>query len=378
MPSLARHFVGNLSGKEIESLKPGPWGDMVRVPIEIAPVAESMSVRAWTDMQTKWSFEGRDRPHLENFLRTLNIAPRLLAQMLDTEHVKPSSHGMDMFPTDEVVFGLSASARLAIYKVLAGSPLNADFLKAVPQEDVVHLFERWGVTKSAIKRFTSVSCPYKNNLICYAFPAVLRSISSYEDRVNLMRAVYRQKTMLLRLHITPESNCERLNEYWSRAIGSMDTKILLESLIRTQLDTWLNVVLLLPPLPSALLYSYPPPEEATNAVPKDCYWTSFNFFHYPPDNNFSIPSYIVAKVDSDYYPINNDPHFGDILFFTTPQNKGIHSAVFIADNIVFTKNGIGALNPWMLDTIEHLTDLYSFSLPEGQSVKVCYYRRKNH
>ena len=206
---------------------------------------------------------------------------------------------------------------------------------------------------------------------------MLRAIPNYDERFNLTRAVSRQKTVLLRLHITPEANRDRLGEYWSRGLWSMDSKTILESLMRVKGDSWLNVALLLPSLPSALIYSYPQMEEATNAVSKDCHWTSFNFFHFPPDNNFSTPSYAVGKLDSDYYPINSDPRFGDIVLFLTPQNKGVHSAVFIADNIVFTKNGVGDVNPWMLDTIENLIDLYSFSLPEGQPIKVYYFRHKN-
>ncbi len=38
----------------------------------------------------------------------------------------------------------------------------------------------------------------------------------------------------------------------------------------------------------------------------------------------------------------------------------IHSAVYIADDICFTKNGGTAVRPWMLSTISDLLEQYSF------------------
>ena len=82
-----------------------------------------------------------------------------------------------------------------------------------------------------------------------------------------------------------------------------------------------------------------------------------------------------------YYPVNSTYLcVGDIVLFMTQQKEqkeALHSAVFIADNIVFTKNGVSDTSPWMLATIEDLVDLYSFSLPEGQSVKLYYFRHKD-
>ena len=50
----------------------------------------------------------------------------------------------------------------------------------------------------------------------------------------------------------------------------------------------------------------------------------------------------------------------------------VHSCVYIADDIVFTKNGENIVNPWMLSRLEEVQDVYQF---ESQ-VKIQGFRKK--
>ncbi len=54
----------------------------------------------------------------------------------------------------------------------------------------------------------------------------------------------------------------------------------------------------------------------------------------------------------------------------------IHSAVYIADDICFTKNGGTAVHPWMLSTISDLLEQYSFQVDDGRQLTVNYFRSK--
>jgi hypothetical protein len=54
-------------------------------------------------------------------------------------------------------------------------------------------------------------------------------------------------------------------------------------------------------------------------------------------------------------------------------NRLFHSAVYIADDILFTKNGPNPSNPWMFARLQEVTDYY----PQGEPVSVAYYRRKD-
>src|SRR5206468_3314198 len=79
------------------------------------------------------------------------------------------------------------------------------------------------------------------------------------------------------------------------------------------------------------LYSYPFP---SFNQPENCHWTSFNFFRDPPDNRYSDLKFLREKLDADYYPMFSDPRYGDLVFLTKPNGDIVHSAVFLADDVV--------------------------------------------
>ena len=71
-----------------------------------------------------------------------------------------------------------------------------------------------------------------------------------------------------------------------------------------------------------------------------------------------------------------DPRYGDLVFLSKPNGEIIHSSVYIADNVVYTKNGGHYLSPWMLMKIPEMVDAFSAMCPPDQQLKVTYYRNK--
>ena len=55
----------------------------------------------------------------------------------------------------------------------------------------------------------------------------------------------------------------------------------------------------------------------------------------------------------------------------------MHAAVYIADDIVFTKNGFHCTQPWILMHLKDMVETYAARLPTGKQLNVLYYRRKN-
>jgi len=378
-PNHSSKNSGPVAEPSATMLKSGPWGNLEMVPISIAPPKELLRVQGTTDTTNiAWNFEGYSREQVGTLLESLGIADRQREQMMDGAHLRPTTGGMEMSPSPEFVFSLSSKARLGIYQVLALSSQNSAIQFAVPLAVADTLFEKYGVSKEAVALFKSVSCAYRNHLVCYCLPFVMQKIPAYEARVALYKAIACNQTMLVRMHVTADSDINALNDYWGKACWSTDVKAFLESLSYVKDGTWLDVIELLPPLPTALLYTYPVPQDRSkpDAIEPDCHWTSMNFFRDVPDNHLKESPIMAEKLKTDFFPVGSDPRYGDILLLVTPDNKAIHSAVFLADNIVYTKNGTGALNPWMLSTIDDLVDLYSFGLPPGKIVRLLYFRNK--
>jgi hypothetical protein len=85
---------------------------------------------------------------------------------------------------------------------------------------------------------------------------------------------------------------------------------------------------------------------------------------------------LLTELKDNYAISPADPRYGDILLLSTPDGSIIHSSVFIADDICFTKNGSTDISPWILATVSDLLEQYSFMAPPGQSLTVQYFRNK--
>jgi hypothetical protein len=132
---------------------------------------------------------------------------------------------------------------------------------------------------------------------------------------------------------------------------------------------------LLPPFVRKLLNGYPPFELAVKGRMPDCHWSSLNFFNYEPRDYFLDTRLASSHVLENYQPVEAPYRYGDKLFFLTPENHCFHSCVYIAGDIVFTKNGDNAANPWILT---HLGDLEQVYLSRsGVTGRTQAYRRRH-
>jgi hypothetical protein len=196
------------------------------------------------------------------------------------------------------------------------------------------------------------------------------------EKVRFVKALTRQKTMLVRLRITKDSDVTKLAEYWGRSVWAPNIRAILDGIEHIPGGTFMNIMTVLPPLPASQLYFYPISSGSASAPLRDCHWTSLNFFRDTTDTRPVDSVNFTKELTTDYFPISGDPRYGDILILAKPDGEIVHSAVVIADEIVFTKNGATAIYPWMLSTVADLLKQYSFLAPDGQQLTLRYFRNK--
>jgi len=115
----------------------------------------------------------------------------------------------------------------------------------------------------------------------------------------------------------------------------------------------------MPPVPRLNLYTYP---SAANPVGQDCVSASFNFFRDQLDNRFTDPQYANTVLQSDFVPVRGEKQFGDLLLLDD-GDRTVHMCVYVAADIVYTKNG-GHLNqPWILMKLTDLMVQYPSDKP---------------
>lgn len=113
----------------------------------------------------------------------------------------------------------------------------------------------------------------------------------------------------------------------------------------------------LPTLMRERIYTFPDIELGLKGRFPDCHWTSLNFFNRAPRDYFLDTRLAAAHLVENYNPVDAPYHFGDVLCFLD-KGEGIHTCVYIADDIVLTKNGDGILAPWVLMQIKDVDSIY--------------------
>ena len=384
-------FLGNLAGSSSEekslseerslpvavpATTQGLWGELMAVPIRICPPLEllraSMPV---DDHHVVWYWPGLDSSGLREVLATLKVTASLQADLMVLAQPDAQIHGITMRPSRDFILRLSPTERSEIYTALSRYSHNADQGLA---------FRHYGQSSREWLRGTPLT-PATKDLICslmyqrgsYLFFADLRSVessfSSSEERTGVLKVLAREPTYMLRLVVSSQSDVESLVHYWGRGGREKEVRPLIEAMANVEGSNFIAVAYLLPPFVRSRLYTYPVPAETGKAMRQDCHWSSLNFFSEQPDDRYCDPAEVLRTLTQDYYRVYSNPQLGDVIEFIDETGSGRHSAVYIADDFVFTKNGVSSSRPWMLMKLAELKDYY----PNPKPFDIRFYRRKD-
>ena len=331
-----------------------------------------------TEKPTRWFFNSFSREDLVKFLDGLELPSDQKDGLLNPSTLQVRPNGVEVIVPSGIIMSLSDKARQGIYKHLVGTPNNDDAFEYVRLQSVDDRFNAAGVSSDTVALFKKLSCTSGEYLIFSGMSSALSAIPTYEERLRFAKALTQQKTLLARLHVNSQTDVNSLVRYWGKGCWATNAKALLESVAALPGDNSLDVIELLPPLPTSWLYTFPLPTNTMNGAPvkHDCHWTSMNFFRDVPDDRFTDPKYVAQKLKEDYVSVMFDPRYGDVVVLQKPDGDIIHSAVYLADNIVFTKNGSTQVHPWMFSTISDMIEQYSCNLPPDQKLTVGFFRSK--
>lgn len=356
----------------------GPWGELTTVPITIGAPEDLLPVREYEANPPHWFLQGLTRDDFAKMLERLGVPGGQREELLKPAALHEAPEGVEVDPPTEVVFKLVPAARREIYRLLASSDRGSGELVYVPAALLDDRFRKNHVAPATVALFKQLSCAHGRYRIFSGMSCMLAAIPTYDAKMHFLQALTQQQTFLVYLRISDQSDISALVRYWGRSSFATDVKPMLESLAVGSGRVRLDIIELMPPVPTALLYTYPIPQNPMKGpvVRQDCFWTAFNFFRDVPNNDFTNLNYVAEKLRDDYFPVQSDPRFGDVVAFADPNRFIMHAAVYIADDIVYTKNGYSVLYPWIFTTVADLVELYSFKLPPGQKVQATYFRNK--
>ena len=175
---------------------------------------------------------------------------------------------------------------------------------------------------------------------------------------HIFKTTTRRRTLLVRLKVGPGSDLKSLTSYWSAGGRSLDIIPMLEAAAGRGCKTEIDITHLLPAIPRRRLYTYPTLDLASRGRMPDCHWTSLNFFELTPKEYFLDLRLAAHRLMEGYEKVSPPYRLGDVLVFLNPEGNAVHSCVYVADNIVFTKNGENSLSPWLLKRQSDIEEIY--------------------
>ena len=356
--------------------RPGPWGELEISYIQISPPMDIVPELRVIARGRMWHFPEWDRENLADFISASPLSEDMKGAFIKKIEADPQTGGVQITPTTEEVAGLSAEARAYIYNVLSHYKINKAHDKA--HRYASPSLDEWmrGVQLSAGARSTMEKLLYRNgNMLFFVdVPILMDSISSLAEKQDVLRALGREKTMLIKLRLGDDSDVDALTRYWGEGGRASQVHPLLESVKERVGERTLDIVHLLPSFVRERVYTYPDIREYSSeeVTPQDCHWTSLNFFNREADNNYGNAAKVKECIESQYETVESkELRLGDLLLYMEDRHL-IHSAVYIASDIVFTKNGTNYSSPWMFMYMSDMEQYY----PQKEPLKVLCLRSR--
>jgi hypothetical protein len=351
-----------------------PWGELLEVDVTLEQPEEYLAYELANSAPTVWLFTASSLAQVRAILLESGFTTTQAEAAL--AHVEVVEGGWRVFPSDDLLLALPPDVRGKLYDRLSENAAN--HYMAQPYRilggDLDAKFRGSGVSEETIALVKKLLYPRGKNLCFSDVGLVLRQTPDEKTKIELLKALTRQPAVLTRMRIRPETDIDKLLGYWASGKGARvkDVRPLLDALKRLQNGGTISLMYFLPPFARERLYTTPLPSKPGEKN-MDCHWSALNFFNTTPDERFSEIAFTSRYIDENYYQIAKPSMLGDLVFLLDEAGGVIHSAVYVADDLVFTKNGINYAQPWILMHMKDLQGLYS-SLDEPRTL---FYRRNN-
>jgi len=343
----------------------GPWGALRCFYIFLEAPSSLMETFPMPNTKPRWSFSKAQAAGLPDLFEKAGLPKAFAKSLLDPKGQLIEAGMVHLFPPLEDLEAMTPAMREVIYPELAKNPVNE--YHADPVLITTDSVEEWYRSSSLRPELVAVisRMSYKRGdcLVFSDLAAILNHARSSSEARLIFKAFTRTRSLMVQLVLKPEADIEHLLEYWTTGLSIRRKDI--EPVMRSILDTagveHLGLVHILPALVRKLLYTYPSPDMMLQGTLPDCHWTTLNFFNYTPQDYLLDSRLATSKVLEDFNEVKPPYRYGDILFFVDSKNgDAFHSCVYIADDIVYTKNGRNLLSPWLLMKLDDVKKIYLY------------------
>jgi hypothetical protein len=314
--------------------------------------------------RSRWAFPASSLPQLHDFFSNAGLDESFIGTLLMKDSVVIDGDMAYLFPPLPSLEAMTSLQRTLVYAELRKYPANEFHVEPVliTSGDVDEWFSSSKLRPEIIAKVKEYTYQRGDTLAFSDLPAVMNYAQGEEEARAMVKAFTRTRALMVKMIVENKEDIETIMTYWTTGLNlrRKDMQPLLESIVDVGAEK-IDVVHMLPPLPRKQLMTYPDPGMAKEGIYPDCHWTSLNFFNYNAQPYLLDSRLATTAVLERFNPVDAPYKFGDILFFLdAKRGDAFHSCVYIADDVVFTKNGRNVLSPWIFARLEDVKRVYLF------------------
>ena len=361
------------SGSEAaEYARSGRWGKLRIVPIVVSPPLEYVSTEP-SPREGVWHLPGIKPEVAPEFLAVYGLTAEQIATLRPTIRPDAAIDGSTVRPPAGLVRGLSPEVRARLYGQLARTSFNRDQHLAFRYPVLRADDWLWGHVIAPETRAMAENLLYRqDSSLHFADLGAIRAELTDSELQRLIKLLNRRRTYLVKLTLEDAKDIDAVAEYWGTGGRRTDIRAMIESTAGAGAEP-IDIVHLLPNFGRDYLYRFPrvTGEDLARPIIANCLWTALNFFSRVPDDRFLDVGHALTVLKQDYYLVQANYRLGDVIVWVDENETIFHAAVYLADDLVFTKNGTTPMSPWAIMKLEDVVEAYRFRSPNP---KLIYHR----
>jgi len=340
-------------------VKPGPWGDLEVRTVYLEAQDTLLAAVAKPNSVTRWVFEQTTETAVRGVLLRCEVPAGVTDRLLDPARRVAAGNVISLYPSVDDLVALSPASRSALYTELAKSAANEY------QRDPVYIIggdlTDWlmdaGLSDAQKDLFRKLAWKRGEALVFSDIQALLTLAKTSAEVLSTFRAVTRVRCLIVELQLPLKGDRNQFIEYWSAGQTDAPRLTFVNAITKRRAPQTVDITHFLPSLMRQRAYTFPEIELGLKGRFPDCHWTSLNFFNITPKEYYLDTRLAAAQLVENYTTVEAPYKYGDVLCFLD-GGEGLHTCVYIADDIVLTKNGDGILAPWASMQIKDVDSIY--------------------
>lgn len=351
--------VGLFSAEPMWVAKPGPWGELEVRTVYLEPPEGLLALVAKPSKITRWTFEQTTPGGVREIMLKAKVPSDVVERLTSPVRLTVSGNSVVILPEISDLEAIGQEARGALYVELAKHAANEY------QRDPVFILggdvEDWlqgvALTPAQQALFRKLLWKRGGALVFSDVQALLSLARSDEELTAVFRAITRVRSLVVELRLPLTTDRQAFVDYWAAGQTDAPRLAFVRAITQRRARQTVDITHFLPAIFRQRAYTFPEMDLGLKGRFPDCHWTSLNFFNLTPNDVFLDTKLASEHLLKNYEVVDAPYRFGDVLCFLE-EGEGLHTCVYVADDIVLTKNGDSILAAWALMQLKDVDSIY--------------------